>query len=63
VIDVLAATAKDSAAATGAAAIAVAAAPAMNSGAMNFSFAIMLLFYHQDQSVKPTNFWQNRRLS
>jgi hypothetical protein len=34
-------TAKDSAIAIGAAAIAVAAAPAINSGATNFSFAIM----------------------
>jgi hypothetical protein len=37
------ATAKDSAAAIGAAAIVVAAAPAMISGAMNFNVAIMFL--------------------
>jgi hypothetical protein len=49
-------TAKDSAAAIGAAAIAVAAAPAMTSGATNFSFAIMTPVYHQDQKLKRANF-------
>jgi hypothetical protein len=46
VIALPAATANDCAAATGAAAIAVAAAPAMNSGAMNLSFPIMYPVYH-----------------
>jgi len=50
------ATAKDCADATGAAAIAVAAAPAMSSGATNFSFVIMLPVYHQDQKLKTANF-------
>jgi hypothetical protein len=45
-LDVPVATANDSAAAIGAAAIAVAAAPAMTSGARNFSFAIILPVYH-----------------
>jgi hypothetical protein len=58
-----AAHAKDSAAATGAAAIAVAATPAMNSGAMNLNFAIMFPVYHQDQTVKPPNFWRSGQLS
>jgi hypothetical protein len=47
VIEVLVIAPMDSAAAIGAAAIAVAAAPAMTSGAMNFSFAIMFPVYHQ----------------
>jgi hypothetical protein len=51
VIELPAAHAKDSAAATGAAAIAVAATPAINSGGMNLSLAIMFLVYHQDQAV------------
>jgi hypothetical protein len=55
-LDALVATAKDSAAAIGAAAIAVAAAPAMTSGARNFSFAIILPFYHQDRKLKTANF-------
>jgi hypothetical protein len=49
-------TTRDSAAATGAAAIAVAAAPAINSGARNFSFAIIFPVYHQDQKLKRANF-------
>jgi hypothetical protein len=52
VIELPAATAKDSAAATGAAAIAVAAAAAMNSGAMNFSEAIMHPVYHFPVNLK-----------
>jgi hypothetical protein len=44
-LDAPVATAKDSAAATGAAKIAVAAALAMNSGGMNFSFPIMIPFH------------------
>jgi hypothetical protein len=46
VIEELVIAAIDSAAATGAAAIAVAAAPAITSGARNFSFAIILPVYH-----------------
>ncbi|WP_160112732.1 hypothetical protein [Mycobacterium sp. 3519A] len=57
-IDVLVRAAMDSAAATGAAAIAVAAAPAMTSGARNFSFAIMPPVYHQDHKLKTANFQQ-----
>lgn len=57
VVDIPVAAAKDSAAATGAAAIAVAAAPASNSGAMNFSFAIMIMFCHQDRAVQTFDFW------
>jgi hypothetical protein len=59
-LDTPVATAKDSAAAIGAAAIAVAAAPAMTSGAMNFSVALMLPVYHQDRKLKRANF--QRRL-
>jgi hypothetical protein len=57
------ATAKDSAAAMGAAAIAVAAAPAMKSGAMNVSFAIMTPVYHQDRKLKTSKFQRMRRIS
>jgi hypothetical protein len=46
---------KYSADATGAAAIAVAAAPAMSSGERNFSFAIMAPVYHQDQILETPN--------
>jgi hypothetical protein len=63
VIDMPVATAKDSAAAIGAAAIAVAAAPAMTSGATNFSFAIMTPVYHQDHKLKPANFSEILRIS
>jgi hypothetical protein len=56
VIVVPVATPKDSAAAIGAAAIVVAAAPAMTSGAMNFRVALMLPVYHQDQKLKRANF-------
>jgi hypothetical protein len=45
-LDTPVATAKDSAAAIGATAIAVAAAPAMTSGAMYFSVAFILTVYH-----------------
>jgi hypothetical protein len=58
VIEVLVSAAMDSAAATGAAAIAVAAAPAMTSGARNLSFAIMTPVYHQDHKLKTANFQQ-----
>ena len=58
-LDVPVATAKDSAAAIGAAAIAVAAAPAMTSGAMNFSFAIIFPVYHANSELKPPNFQRN----
>jgi hypothetical protein len=56
-------TPKGFAAATGAAAIAVAAAPAMTSGARTFSFAIMIPFYHQDQKLKTAKFQRNLWLS
>jgi hypothetical protein len=46
VIEVFVIATMFSAAATGAAKIAVAAAPAMSSGDMNFSLAIMLPVYH-----------------
>jgi hypothetical protein len=46
---------KYSADATGAAAIAVAAAPVMSSGERNFSFAIMRPVYHQDQIIRTPN--------
>jgi hypothetical protein len=55
-LDMPVATATDSAAAIGAAAIAVAAAPAMMSGATNLNFAIMTSVYHQDQKLKRANF-------
>jgi hypothetical protein len=58
VIEVLVIAAMDSAAATGAAAIAVAAAPAMTSGARDFSIAIMTPVYHQDHKLKTANFQQ-----
>jgi hypothetical protein len=45
VIDVPAANANASAAATGAARMDVAAAPAMTSGAMNFRIAIMTVYH------------------
>jgi hypothetical protein len=48
ILDVLpVATAKDCVAATGAVAIAAAAAPAITSGAMNFRFATIYPVYHQ----------------
>ena len=46
ILDVPVAAAKDCADAIGAAAIAVAAAPAMSSGAMNFTLAIIFPVYH-----------------
>jgi hypothetical protein len=58
VIDVLVIAAIDSAAATGAAAIAVAAAPAMSSGEMKLSIAFMAPVYHQDHKLKTANFQQ-----
>lgn len=42
-----------------AAAIAVAAAPAMTSGAMNFSIALMFPVYHQDRKLKKTKYERN----
>jgi hypothetical protein len=58
-LDAPVATANDSAAAIGAAAIAVAAAPAMTSGAMNFMIAFMTPVYHQDHKLKTANFQRN----
>jgi hypothetical protein len=55
-LDAPVATAKDSAAAIGAAAIAVAAAPAMTSGAMYLDIAFMTPVYHQDHKLKTANF-------
>ena len=51
-IELPAATAKESAAVTGAAAIAVVTAAATNSGAMNFSEAIMHPVYHFPVNLK-----------
>jgi hypothetical protein len=59
VIELPAAHAKFSAAATGAEAIPAAATPAKSSGAMNLSLAIMFLVYHQDQPIQTSNFQRN----
>jgi hypothetical protein len=52
VIELPAATSKDCAGATGAAAIAIAAAAATNNGAMNFSVAITYPVYHFPVNLK-----------
>jgi hypothetical protein len=59
VIEVPVTTARDSAAATGAAAIAVAAAPAMTSGAMNFSFAIIISGLPLSENLNHLDSWQS----